>query len=335
MAKPTILDVARLAGVSSATVSRVLNGQRDKVRAKTCEAVDSACLELGFKLDRAARRLKTGETRVIGLILNRSDPSDSFARQLLLGLTDRLSEDDYHLVVIPEHEISPLGSIEYLKRHNACDGVVLTHTATKDMRVRWLEEQGLPFVTHGRTLLEFEHDYVDFDNEAFVQRAVTDLAKRGARKLAIILPDTRSTYAFLARRAFNNSCAAFGLEGQAINQITNESPSEEIANWAKEQQRYFDGLVLLSDAILPALFEGRRLRKEITRPEYIVKSLSQPLGYRSVDGVRLVTEDLYSAGQTLATTLITRLRQPESKPIQTLIPVAYPTDSGDQHARSQ
>ena len=326
MAKATIKDVARLAGVSSATVSRVLNGQRYKVKAKTCDAVDRACDELGFKLDRAARRLKTGETRVIGLILNRTDPSDSFARQLLLGLTDRMSQDDYHLVVIPEHEISPLGSIEYLKRYNTCDGVVLTHTAPKDARVSWLYTQGFPFVTHGRTLLEFEHDYVDFDNDAFVQRAVADLAQRGARKLGIILPSANTTYEFIARRAFNNACSAFGIQGDVISEITNESPAEALVSWAKDRQQDYDGLVLLSDAILPALFEGRHPNKSNATPQYVVKALSQPLGYQLNEGIRLVAEDLYAAGVQLAATLIQRLREPGSEPIQTLIPVAYPID---------
>lgn len=326
MAKATIKDVARMAGVSTATVSRVLNGQRDKVKAKTCEAVDSACNELGFKLDRAARRLKTGETLVIGLILNRSDPSDSFARQLLLGLTDRLSADDYHLVVIPEHEISPLGSIEYLQRYNACDGVILTHTAPKDARVSWLLQQGFPFVTHGRTLLDREHDYVDFDNDAFVQRAVADLAQRGARKLGIILPNANTTYEFITRRAFNNACAAFGIDGQAVSEINHESSVAALIEWASAKQQRYDGLVLLSDAILPALFEGRRLNPNGKAPQYVVKALSQPLGYQLMDGIRLIAEDLYTAGEALADTLIKRLRQPDAAPLQTLIPVAYPLD---------
>jgi LacI family transcriptional regulator len=326
MAKATIKDVAQLAGVSVATVSRVLNGQRAKVKAKTCEAVDQACNQLGFKLDRAARRLKTGETRVIGLILNRTDPSDSFARQLLLGLTDRMSADDYHLVVIPEHEISPLGSIEYLKQYNACDGVVLTHTAPKDTRVSWLDSEGFPFVTHGRTLLDFEHDYVDFDNEAFVQRAVADLAQRGARRLGIILPSANTTYEFISRRAFNSACTAFGIEGEAVSQINNESSTQALISWARDHQSDYQGLVLLSDAILPALFEGERLNPEVRRPEYVVKALSHPLGYQLNTGIRVVTENLYRAGEQLADTLINRLREPTRAPIQTLIPVAYPID---------
>ncbi|MDO7642982.1 MAG: LacI family DNA-binding transcriptional regulator, partial [Reinekea forsetii] len=70
MAKSTLREVAKLAGVSVATVSRVLNGQIDRVRPSTRELVESASEKLGFKLDRAARRLRTGETRVIAYILN-------------------------------------------------------------------------------------------------------------------------------------------------------------------------------------------------------------------------------------------------------------------------
>ena len=59
----TIKDVAQLAGVSTATVSRALN--RDpSVKAETQQMIEDACTRLGYSSDRAARRLRTGETRV-------------------------------------------------------------------------------------------------------------------------------------------------------------------------------------------------------------------------------------------------------------------------------
>lgn len=97
----TIRHIAQSTNLSIATVSRALRGD-PSVRPSTRKRILKAADELGYQRNRAAVRLKTGKTRVIGFILNRGEPSDTFARQLLLGLTDRLLQDDYHLIVLPE-----------------------------------------------------------------------------------------------------------------------------------------------------------------------------------------------------------------------------------------
>ncbi len=66
---PTIADVARRAGVSASTVSNVLNGRVDRMRAQTLQRVEAAIRALGFRPSALARQLKTGETPLIGLLV--------------------------------------------------------------------------------------------------------------------------------------------------------------------------------------------------------------------------------------------------------------------------
>ncbi len=65
----TIADVAKRAGVSVTTVSNLLNGRSERMRASTQQRVSDAIEELGYTPNRAARQLKTGRTPIIGLIV--------------------------------------------------------------------------------------------------------------------------------------------------------------------------------------------------------------------------------------------------------------------------
>jgi len=118
---PTIVDVASLAGVSTMTVSRVLN-RRGKVHESTCERVEAAIAELGY-MPRSAARSRAGiDTIRIGLLCN--NPS-GYLSELLVGSLEQACRIDAHLVVercrIDDHEAD-------IARHlveSGVDGVIL------------------------------------------------------------------------------------------------------------------------------------------------------------------------------------------------------------------
>src|SRR5687768_9477327 len=94
--RPTITDVAGMAGVSKATVSRVIN-KTDFVEEATKQRVLQAVLELGYRPNHAARSLTTKRTRTIGMII--SDATNLFFGDMLRGVEAILQPQDYGLLV--------------------------------------------------------------------------------------------------------------------------------------------------------------------------------------------------------------------------------------------
>ncbi len=93
---PTIADVARLAGVSPMTVSRVINSESN-VRAETRDTVNAAIRQLDYAPNPAARRLAGGAQLRIGLLF--SNPSEAYLSAFLLGSLDQAGRSDIQLVV--------------------------------------------------------------------------------------------------------------------------------------------------------------------------------------------------------------------------------------------
>ncbi|MEH3121487.1 MAG: LacI family DNA-binding transcriptional regulator [Sphingomonas phyllosphaerae] len=102
---PTIADVARLAGVSQMTVSRVINGESN-VRAETRDVVNAAIRQLDYSPNPAARRLAGVAQVRIGLLF--SNPSEAYLSAFLLGSLDQAGQSDIQLVVqkceLDDHE---------------------------------------------------------------------------------------------------------------------------------------------------------------------------------------------------------------------------------------
>ncbi len=97
----TIRDVAALAGVSPATVSRVLNAD-DRVAPELRERVRTAVAKLGYRPNSQARSLRTRATKVLGLII--ADIQNPFFTALARGVEDAASERDYSVVLANSDE---------------------------------------------------------------------------------------------------------------------------------------------------------------------------------------------------------------------------------------
>lgn len=136
----TIQTVANLAGVSTGTVSRVLNN-RAGVKAKTRETVLKAIKELKYQPDQIARELSFRQTIRIGLHIHGIRRLTPFYMLFLEHLVKHLGSDGFRLEEIPSRSD---GLPEYVT-----EGIVLFGAHDDDPRVEYLEKQGIPFVLIG------------------------------------------------------------------------------------------------------------------------------------------------------------------------------------------
>ncbi|MFG3171873.1 LacI family DNA-binding transcriptional regulator [Streptomyces sp. NPDC048200] len=194
----TMVDVARRAGVSIATVSHVLNDTRP-VLPRTRQAVLDAIDELGYTPNTLARSLVTSRTRSIGLAV--SAISNPYFTEILQGVEARALEGGYTLLIAdphddPEHE----RKIVQLLHERRVDGMIIAPSATPEALLRYLGQHAVPTVFLDRTVRSsagsgFRHDQVGTENTAPMTALVSHLAGRGHRHIGLVagLPGLSTT----------------------------------------------------------------------------------------------------------------------------------------------
>jgi len=180
--KPTIYDVAKHAGVSITTVSRILNTP-DKVNSKTREKVLAAIDKLSFvpKAEARARALQhTGRIGVISPFFT----APSFI-QRLRGIAETLSPENYELVIYTVDSTDHLqGYLSSLPLTGNLDGLIILSLPVDDTQVHRLIDHGVPTV-----LIEYPHpklNCVEIDDVEGGYMAVTYLLKKGHRRIAFL-----------------------------------------------------------------------------------------------------------------------------------------------------
>ncbi len=142
--RATIRDIADLAGVSIATVSRVLNDRPD-VAPETRESVLQVVRAQGFSTNRGARGLSSGRTGMVGLTLPLV--ADAYFSPMLSGASEALYERDMRIVLAPtfhDHD-REMSLLDRLMR-GTTDGAILMLPEESVAELRLLQRQGFPFV---------------------------------------------------------------------------------------------------------------------------------------------------------------------------------------------
>ncbi len=182
--QPTIRDVAKLAQVSVATVSRVLNGTA-KVSEKARNAVLKAQRELGFYLNANARALAQKDSEVIGVLV--SEVSDPYFGVMVRSCEEIAHEHGKALLVAQgfHDPVREQRAIENLLSHQ-CSGLVI-HALSIPDRVLARYMQDFPYmVIINRVLPGYEDRCVNINNFQGMYLSVSTLIKNGHRKIAFI-----------------------------------------------------------------------------------------------------------------------------------------------------
>lgn len=185
MANVTIKEVAEYAGVSQATVSRVLNHHAyisDDVRQRVQQAMDA----LGYQPNRSARRLRAHSSDIMGLII--PDIQNHLFQTLVRGVEDAAYARQLN-VVLCNTDDNPDKQTAYLRVMQAerAAGVVVIPTRSNDGPVLApVREAGIPVVLVDREVVNFEADIVKADNVRGACEATTHLIRLGYQRIAII-----------------------------------------------------------------------------------------------------------------------------------------------------
>jgi len=189
--RATVLDIARKAGVSRATVSLVLRGS-NLIKKETAAKVRQAMEEVGYVYNRAAANLRTARTNFVGMIM--SDLKNPFFSELAVGIEDSL----YKLGLTPilantNDDLERQNQVLRSMLENGVQGIILSPARGTEAEHLNFLPRSLPVILGMRRIEGCELPYVGQDNRAGARKAVEHLIALGHKHIAFFGGDGKIT----------------------------------------------------------------------------------------------------------------------------------------------
>lgn len=323
--------IARLAGVSRSTVSRVVNDDprvSDAVRSR----VERIIREQHFQPNAAARSLASRRTRILGLRI--PDAAETFVgypyfAQLTQGVSDACNAIEHDLLLMMENDNQP-ETVEKVYRRvirgRHVDGVVVGSSLVSDPLVERLHAERFPMIVVGHYPAIPEVSFVDVDNRAGVRGAVAHLLEHGCRRIATISGQGHIVHAIDRTAGYVEALHDAGVTvdpSLMYEGVFTEAGGYRAMRVMLDATRgnWPDGLFVASDAM--AVGARRALDESGLRIPDDIKVI----GFDGLDkyevtwpALSTVRQPVTEHGAAAVTALQARIEHPNDPPIQTWLP---------------
>ncbi|MDG4860071.1 LacI family DNA-binding transcriptional regulator [Streptomyces sp. T-3] len=271
---PTIHDVAREAGVSRGTVSRVLNGGH-YVSSAARDAVDAAIRKTGYVVNRHARSLITGRSDSVGFLL--TEPQERFFEDpnfnvLLRGCTQALAAHDIPLLLMIAGAPDERRRIMRYISAGHVDGVLLVSSHSGDQVAAELHEAGVPLVACGKPIGQSAKvSYVAADDRDGARDMVRHLLSLGRRRIATVTGPLDTPGGVERLAGYREVLAEAGIEVDEslvvrgdYSRASGEAAAERLLAQAPDLDAVFVASDLMAQGVLTALQRaGRSVPEDI------------------------------------------------------------------------
>jgi LacI family transcriptional regulator len=317
----TLNDVARRAGVSTMTVSRVIN-ESGYISQDARTRVNEAIAELGYMPNALARQLRSKQTKTIALVV--TDICNPFFTTIASGVEDTARARGYAVMFCNTYE-SEAEEAAYARVliERRVDGVLLVPAGGASSSVQLLRQHRMPTIILDRHVLNVEVDEVRGDSRAGAYDAVRHLTALGHRRIAILTgPEGVSTSAERVagyRDALKEACPS-GSCGQVIfgefNESSGYSMTRQILQTEPRPTAIFAGNNFIAFGALRAVREAN-----LTIPEdlSIVVFDDLPAGWVLDPFLTVMAQPAYEIGKQAADLLFQRLAGEVSGPPRTTV----------------
>lgn len=253
--KLTLADLAKLAGVSTSTVSRALN-DNPLIKQATRERLQALAKAHNFSLNRAASRLRTQKTNVVAVILNLTDEtdqsiSDPFLLKVVGDLNLALNKKGYELL-LSNSLMATDDWTNYFINSSRADGIIVVGQGKSANKINEVAQSGAPIVVWGDPQVKASYPIVGSNNELGGYLATTHLIESGCRKI-LFLGDYEHAELSQRHQGYCRALAEHQLDNDDVFTLSIDITSK-VAYSALNQAilthgLFFDGIVAASDMV--------------------------------------------------------------------------------------
>ncbi|EYR62522.1 LacI family transcriptional regulator [Actinotalea ferrariae CF5-4] len=306
-------SVAAAAGVSRATVSRVVNGWAS-VAPELRERVERAIAELGYVPNQAARSLVTQRADAVALVVAEPDPrvfGDPYFSGIVRGVSTELLSAGVQVVLLMAQSDEELSGIERYLRTAPLDGVLLvSEHSSNDPIPAAMIEAGMPLVIGGRPMQPgLDVPSVDNDNVGGARVATEHLVARGCRRVGTVAGpiDMAAGVDRLegVRLALGGDLPADRVEHGAFTQASGEEATRRLLDRVPD----LDGLFVASDLMALGALRALRLAGRRVPDDVAVVGFDDiPLASATEPPLTTARQQTVLQGRTMARMLLARAR---------------------------
>lgn len=316
-----IAELARIAGVSTGTVSRAL-ANKSLVNKETRERIQALARQYGFRPNQMARRLRVQETKVIGIVVplgheRRQHLSDPFFMAILGHLADALTEDGYDIMlsrVIPDAE----DWLERIVESGMLDGVLVIGQSNQFDTLERVAKDYRPMVVWGSHRPGQVHCTVGVDNRMGGRLAGECLIKAGRRKLAflgdVVAPEFQDRFQGLCDAARD---AGLPEPVQLDTHLASDTMADEIAGHLPRIREGIDGIAAGSDLI--AMTAVRVLADHaivVPRDVSVTGFDDLPLAEQTIPRLTTISQNIAEGARAMVAALFERIAGHDSDSVE-------------------
>ncbi len=250
----TLKNLAEHLGLSQATVSRALNGYPE-VNQETRERVLEASRHLNYVPNLGARKLATGKSGMVGMVLKSHDElvrAPAYV-EMIASISQNLGDLGYDLLINSSRQGNSLESFKRFVASRAVDGLILNSPELDDERVKFLQDNKIPFVMHGKTLGEVDYPYFEMDNRQVFLDATNLLLDFGHRRIGLLNGPGKLSYTIERKQGYSDALNARNVEVVSeliANTETTEDKGYQVAlEWLSRDVTVRPTAILCSSAV--------------------------------------------------------------------------------------
>lgn len=324
----TVKDVARLAGVSPSTVSRVCNNN-PAISPQTRDRVQKAMLELGYELPAPAEAPVPPAVRSVGIVLPPSDREtyeNTFYLKAIRGIGQVCNQRQVASTVVTGKDYEEiLQSIQALHRSGSVDGFIMLYSKKDDIVIDYLNEQELLYVIVGKPSTQAGQTIcIDNDNLLAGREAADYLYSLGHRRIGYIGSRNDFIYASDRRSGYQLSLLQHELPVRPDYCVEMESVSTSGAEALQALLRQPDRptAFVVSDDILALALERVCVQMHLRIPEDVSIIAFNNSLYAQLTSPQLTVVDInsYRLGQEAAAQIISHAENPELMAAKIVVP---------------